>query len=101
MYEYSDVGEREVFTRDTILGRLRETIRLGKPIVAAGSSAGIIAKAAEAGGADLIICYSTGVSRLMGLPTTRLGSANTLTLEMYEELANVVDHTPIIGGAEA
>jgi predicted TIM-barrel enzyme len=95
------VGERETFTREQILARLRATIAAGQPIVGAGSSVGIVAKAAEAGGADLIICYSTGRSRIAGLPTTQLGHSNPMTLAMYDEIANVVDHTPIIGGAHA
>jgi predicted TIM-barrel enzyme len=95
------VGEREAFTRQQILDRLHATIDTGRPIVGAGSSVGIVAKAAEAGGADLIICYSTGRSRIAGLPTTQIGHSNPLTLAMYGEIANVVDHTPIIGGAHA
>jgi predicted TIM-barrel enzyme len=100
-YPLGFVGERESFSRENILARLRSTIASGKPIVGAGSSVGIVAKAAEAGGADLIICYSTGRSRIMGLPTTQLGHSNPMTLGMYAEIANVVDHTPIIGGAHA
>jgi predicted TIM-barrel enzyme len=101
MSDKSYVGERETFSRAQILQRLRAVVDAGEPIVGAGSSVGIVAKAAEAGGADLIICYSTGRSRIMGLPTTQLGQSNPQTLEMYDEIANVVDHTPIIGGAHA
>jgi predicted TIM-barrel enzyme len=101
MSDKSYVGDRETFTRTQILDRLRRVIATGTPIVGAGSSVGIVAKAAEAGGADLIICYSTGRSRIMGLPTTQLGHSNPQTLDMYDEIANVVDHTPIIGGAHA
>lgn len=89
------------FTRIEIVDRLRESMRAGKPIVGAGASCGLIAKAAELGGADLIIVYSTGKSRLMGLPTTPLGDANKVTLEMFDEIENVVRDTPIIGGALA
>jgi uncharacterized protein (UPF0261 family)/predicted TIM-barrel enzyme len=67
----------------------------------AGCSAGIIAKCAELGGADLIIVYSTGKSRLMGLPTTRLGDSNAITLSMADEILNVVKEVPVIGGIEA
>lgn len=91
----------ESFTRESILTRLREKVANNRPIVAAGCSVGLIAKAAEAGGADLIIVYSTGRSRIMGLPTTILGDSNAITMQMYEELHNVVDRTPIIGGAWA
>jgi predicted TIM-barrel enzyme len=90
------------FTRAQIIRRLREQIAQGRPIVGAGSSSGLIARSAEAGGADLIIVYNTGTSRLMGLPTTHtMNHANPSTLAMYDEIANVVNHTPIIGGGEA
>jgi predicted TIM-barrel enzyme len=89
------------FTRAEILERLRTTIRSQRPIVGAGCSCGLVAKCSEAGGADLLIVYSTGRSRLMGLPTTSIGHANLVTLEMFDEMANVVNDTPIIGGAEA
>ena len=89
------------FTRATILQRLRKTISAGSPIVAAGCSVGLVAKCAEQGGADLLVVYSTGRSRIMGLPTTPLGDSNALTQAMYAEIDNVVDGTPVIGGAEA
>lgn len=89
------------FTRADILAKLRDKVDRHEPILAAGCSVGLIAKAAEAGGADLIIVYSTGRSRIMGLPTTILGDSNAITMQMYHELQNVVDRTPIIGGAWA
>jgi predicted TIM-barrel enzyme len=88
-------------TRKEILDRLRKEISEKRPILGAGCSAGIIAKCAELGQADLIIVYSTGKSRLMGLPTTIIGNSNPITLEMYDELANIVKDTPIIAGIEA
>jgi predicted TIM-barrel enzyme len=90
------------FTREQILAHLREQIALGRPIVGAGSSSGLIAKSAAAGGADIIIVYNTGRTRLMGLATSHLlNHANPTTLAMYGEIANVVTDRPIIGGAEA
>jgi len=92
---------RRILTRDEILERLRANIRNRTPIIGAGSSCGLIARCAERGGADLIIVYSTGLSRLKGLPTARLGDNNGMTLAMAEEILNVVDSTPVIGGLEA
>lgn len=89
------------FTRKEILDRLQATIRQGRPIIGAGCSNGLVAKSAEAGGTDLLIVYSTGRSRMMGLPTTSIGHANPVTLDMFDEIANVVNDVPIIGGAEA
>jgi predicted TIM-barrel enzyme len=89
------------FPRSVVLDRLRKTIAAGRPIIGAGCSAGLIAKCAELGGADLIVVYSTGRSRLMGLPTSRIGHSNPITLGMCEEIQNVVRDTPIVGGVEA
>ena len=87
--------------REEILRRLRDTIKSGKPILGAGCSAGIIAKCAELAGADIIICYSTGQSRIMGLQTSTIGHSNPQTLSMYNEISNVVKDTPIIAGIQA
>ena len=87
--------------RDEIVARLRHTIAAGKPIIGAGCSAGIIAKCAELGGADLIVCYSTGQSRIRGLQTVNIDHANPQTLSMHGEISNVVKDTPIIAGVEA
>ncbi len=87
--------------RSEILRRLRQSIAEGKPILGAGVSTGLVAKCAELGGADLLIVYSTGLSRHMGLPTTLYGDSNGVTLGMFDELNNVVKDTPIIAGIEA
>jgi predicted TIM-barrel enzyme len=41
--------------RTAALARIRESIRQGRPVIGAGAGAGISAKAAEAGGDDLIV----------------------------------------------
>jgi predicted TIM-barrel enzyme len=94
---------RKRFTREEIIGRLKKSTAEGKPIIGAGCSAGIIAKCAEIGGADLVIVYSTGKSRLMGLPTTRMGDmvTNDVTMSMAAEILNVLKDTPVVGGAAA
>jgi predicted TIM-barrel enzyme len=53
------------------------------------------------GGADLIIVYSTGLSRIKGFPTTLIPDSNNVTLGMYDEIQNVVKDTPIIAGIDA
>lgn len=92
----------KTFSRAEILGRLKKTIAEKKPIIVAGCSAGIIAKCAELGGADIIVVYATGKSRLMGLPTTAFGyDSNGLTLEMAPEILWAAQNTPVVGGCEA
>jgi predicted TIM-barrel enzyme len=98
----TDIAERRPFTRAQILAQLHEQLKKGSPIIGAGSSSGLIAKSAAAGGADIIIVYNTGRSRLMGLATTHLlNHAVPTTLGMYQEIANVVLDRPIVGGAES
>ena len=92
---------KPLIPRVEIIARLKDSLSEGSPILATGCSAGIIAKCAELGGADLIVVYSTGKSRLMGLPTTRLGDSNAITLSMADEILNVVKNAPVIGGIEA
>lgn len=92
---------RKIFTRGEIMGRLKQNVAKKVPIIGAGSSCGLIAKCAEKGGADLIIVYSTGLSRLKGLPTTIIGDSNSITINMAEEILNVVQDTPVIAGIEA
>jgi predicted TIM-barrel enzyme len=89
--------------REEILARLRGEMKEKRPILGAGCSAGIIAKCAEFGKADLIIAYSTGKTRMMGLPTTMVTgpASNEITLAMADELMNIVKNTPIIAGIEA
>src|SRR5260370_39123936 len=90
------------FTRASILERLRQTIGRGEPLLGASAGAGIVAKCAEIGGADFLVVLCTGRSRHLGVPTTvTLGNANTMTLETYRQIDNVVDRTPIVGGIEA
>ena len=90
------------FSRKEILNRLKKEIVEKKAILGAGCSTGLIAKCVEIGKADMIIVYSTGKTRMMGLPTTMItGVSNAMTLEMVDELLNVVKDTPIIAGVEA
>lgn len=91
----------KTFTRTSIRDALLRQVADGKPVLAAGSSCGLVAKCAALGGADLLVVYSTGLSRLMGLPTSRIGDSNARTLELAAEIRNVVSEVPVIGGVEA
>ncbi|KYG97585.1 phosphoenolpyruvate hydrolase family protein [Bradyrhizobium sp. DOA1] len=90
-----------MFERTEILSKITSQVAEQKAVVAAGSSCGLVAKCAVLGGADLLVVYSTGLSRLMGLPTSRIGDSNARTLELAAEIRNVVSSVPVIGGVEA
>lgn len=86
------------FTRDEILARLRAA----RPIVAAAAGVGIVAKCAEHAGADLIFVHANSRSRNLGVPTSiYIGNPIDMTLEMFPEIDNVVDRTPVIAGIDA
>jgi len=91
----------KMFERSEILAAISQQTSKGNPILAAGSSCGLVAKCAVLGGADMLVVYSTGLSRLMGLPTSRIGDSNARTIELAAEIRNVVSTVPVIGGIEA
>lgn len=88
-------------SRDEFLSRLRESIAQGKPVIGAGAGTGLVAKAAQAGGADFIAVYCTSRARHKGFPTSIIGDPNEITLELVEEVSRVVKDTPIIAGLHA
>lgn len=89
------------FTVEEIKERTARTNADGRPVIGASASSGLVAKAAEAGGADFIVLYSTGLSRVMGQETRIIGDANEVTAAMHKEVWAVVEHTPIIVGLDA
>ncbi len=88
--------------RDEALRRLRRQIELGRPIVGAGAGIGLSARAAEAGGADLIIIYNSGRYRMAGRGSMAglmpYGDANAIVVEMAAEVLPVVQDTPVLAG---
>src|SRR5438093_12498213 len=53
-------------TKKEYVGRLRQVVASGRPIIGAGAGTGISAKCAEAGGAELIVIYNSGRFRMAG-----------------------------------
>lgn len=89
-------------TRQQILTKLRNQLDAGQPIVGGGAGTGISAKAAEAGGIDLIIIYNSGRFRMAGRGSLSgllaYGNANEIVMDMANEVLPVVKHTPVIAG---
>jgi predicted TIM-barrel enzyme len=71
-------------------------------IVGAGAGTGLSAKAAEAGGADLIVVYNSGRFRMAGRGSLAgmmpYGDANAIVLELGREVLPVVADTPVLAG---
>ena len=87
--------------REAFLENLKSSIAAGKPIIGAGAGTGLVAKAAQAGGADFIAVYCTSRARHRGYPTSIIGDPNEITLELVDEVSRVVKETPIIAGLQA
>ncbi len=88
--------------RMTILGKLREKVESGRPVVGGGAGTGLSAKWEERGGIDLIIIYNSGRYRMAGRGSLAgllsYGNANDIVVEMASEVLPVVEHTPVLAG---
>ena len=92
-----------MYSRNQVIGRLRQTLADGHPIIGSGAGTGISAKFAEAGGADLILIYNSGRFRMAGHGSNAgllaMGDANAIVIEMGErDVLPVVVQTPVIAG---
>src|SRR5256885_6868510 len=99
-------GKGNPYTRKEVVERLRDTLKQGKAIIAAGAGTGISAKFIERGGADLIIIYNSGRFRMAGHGSTAglmaYGDANAVAMEIGEfEVLPVVQEIPVICGVHA
>lgn len=88
--------------RTTALSRLQATVDSGRAVIGAGAGTGISAKAAEAGGVDLIIIYNSGRYRMAGRGSLSgllaYGDANEIVVEMSREVLPIVSDTPVLAG---
>jgi len=99
-------GKGNPYTRKEVVERLRESLKKGEPIIAAGAGTGISAKFIEKGGADLVIIYNSGRFRMAGHGSTcglmAYGDANAVAMEIGEfEVLPVVQEIPVICGVHA
>jgi predicted TIM-barrel enzyme len=90
-------------TRDAVLDRLRREIELGRPIVAAGVGAGLSARSAAAGGADLIVAYHSAPFRLAGVASIAglmpFANANAMVREIGGPILRAAADVPVLATA--
>ena len=88
--------------RQAALARLRATVASGRSVVGGGAGTGLSAKAAVAGGIDLVIVYNSGRYRMAGRGSLAgqlaYGDANAIVLEMGTEVLPLVPDTPVLAG---
>src|SRR5438093_6300762 len=89
-------------TKKEYVGRLRQVVASGRPIIGTGAGTGISAKCAEAGGADLIIIYNSGRFRMAGRGSLSgmmpYGDANAIVVDMAREVLPIVQDVPVLAG---
>jgi predicted TIM-barrel enzyme len=88
--------------RKEALQRLHDTVNASRPIIGGGAGTGLSAKAAEAGGIDLLIIYNSGRYRMAGRGSLAgllpYGDANGIVVDMAREVLPVVRSTPVLAG---
>lgn len=89
--------------RERILQRLRKQLQSEEHIIGVAAGAGISAKYAVKGGADLILALNSGRFRQMGLGSVAgflpFASSNDMVMEFgAREILSVVGETPVIFG---
>ncbi len=93
------------FTRQEILERLWAKINNDEPIVMGGAGIGLVAKAADRAGIDLIMAYNTGPMRMDGHGSfagyLAYSDSNAVTMELGRKILPVVNNTPVIAGIGA
>ncbi len=91
-----------MFSRKSILDRLRAKVAAGQPIIGGGAGTGLSAKLEEAGGIDLIVIYNSGRFRMGGRGSLAgmmpYGDANAIVMDMAREVLPVVAKTPVLAG---
>jgi predicted TIM-barrel enzyme len=91
-----------LFSRQSILERLRAKVAAGQPIVGGGAGTGLSAKMSEAGGIDLLVIYNSGRFRMAGRGSLSgmmpYGDANAIVMDMAREVLPVVPRTPVLAG---
>lgn len=90
-------------SRSKVIRQLNDQVARQRSILAVGAGNGLVARCAEAAGADLIMVYNSGYFRLNGLPSfvgnLPVGDANALMLELCERhILPAVKAAPVIGG---
>lgn len=98
-------GDKLGFSRLEIRKKLRGQVERKEPIIIGGAGIGLVAKAADTAGIDLIMAYNTGPFRMDGAASLcgylAYGDANAITQSLGSQLLKVVESTPVIAGVGA
>lgn len=88
------------FNRDEILERFKGSIKNGRPLLAACTGTGLVAKSVEIGGADVIMLINVSAARHKGLSSLAVQKENPVDVvkAMFTEQFTATKDIPITGG---
>ncbi|WP_314146633.1 phosphoenolpyruvate hydrolase family protein [uncultured Leifsonia sp.] len=93
------------FTRQQILDRLARRRAAKEPLVLGGAGIGLVAKAADRAGIDVLMAYNTGPFRMDGHGSLSgylaYGDSNAMTIDLARHILPVVEDTPVVAGIGA
>jgi predicted TIM-barrel enzyme len=92
-------------SRTQIIDHLRHKIADNQPIIMGGAGIGLVAKAADRAGIDILMAYNTGPLRMDGHPSLSgylaYSASNDVTLALARKILPVVENTPVVAGIGA
>ena len=92
----------KAYTRQEVLARLHKELEAGRALIFAGAGTGISGKFEEAGGADIIGIYNSGVFRMAGAGSLAgllpYGDANRMVIDLFHQVFPIIKETPLIAG---
>lgn len=93
------------FSREEIVGRLESARESRTPILMGGAGIGLVAKALDRAGIDILMAYNTGPFRMDGHGSLAgylaYGDSNQITIDLAAKILPVVDDTPVVAGIGA
>ncbi|MEU4014839.1 phosphoenolpyruvate hydrolase family protein [Microbacterium sp. NPDC028030] len=92
-------------TRKEVRRRLQARVDAREVLVLGGAGIGLIAKAADRAGIDVLMAYNTGPFRMDGHGSLSgylaYGDSNGMTIDLAAKVLPVVEDTPVVGGIGA
>ena len=93
------------FSRSEIRDRLAAKVAAREPFLFSGAGIGLVAKAADRAGVDVLMAYNTGPFRMDGHGSLAgylaYGDSNGVTLDLARHILPLVRNTPVVAGVGA
>ncbi len=99
------IAKRSRWTRQSIVERLHAKVARREPLLLGGAGIGLVAKAVDRAGIDIIMAYNTGPFRMDGHGSLSgylaYGDSNQMTIDLAMSILPAVRDTPVVAGIGA